>query len=114
MVSRSTLRATLFALLVSMLVVMGPGLFARAIEGGTPNQLLQVPRLRDLILENALTPPLTLMTLTFHGGVVRGDSYALLRITAALLGLLVFMFLTAAMWASMLTRLRSSASEVRE
>jgi hypothetical protein len=111
MASRTTLRATLFSLLVAMIVVMGPGLLLRAIDGRSMRGVNEAPEWYDLIAEYSFTPPVTLWTLTFHEDAIRSDPYAMLRIVAALFGLLIYIGATAAMWASMLRRLRESVSD---
>lgn len=111
MASRTTLRATLLSLLVAMVLVIGPGLLLRALEGHTLRGLNEAPEWYDLIAEYSFTPPVALWTLTFHEEALHSDPYVMLRIVAALFGLLVYMGATAVMWASMLRRLRESASD---
>jgi ABC-type transport system involved in multi-copper enzyme maturation permease subunit len=111
MASRTTLRATLFSLLSSMVMVMGPGLLMRAIEGHSAHGPNDAPIWYDLIVEYGFTPPLTLWTLTFHGDAVQNDRYAMLRIVAALVGLLFYIGITALMWVSMLRRLRGITAD---
>lgn len=115
MMSRTTLRATLFTLLTSLVLVLGPGLLMRAIDGRPPSGrgVWDVPAWSDLILEYGFTPPLTLWTLAFNGDSVHDDPYTMLRIVSALIGLLAYVLVTVGMWASMLYRFRGLRNEER-
>jgi ABC-type transport system involved in multi-copper enzyme maturation permease subunit len=108
MISRTTLRSTLFTLLAAMIMVIGPGLLSRALDP-MPVRVgadADVPDLHMLILDDALTPPITLWTLCYSAGRIEQQPYAMLRLTAAVSGLLFYVGVTALMWISMLRRLR--------
>jgi hypothetical protein len=109
MISRTTLRATLFTLLSAIVMVIGPGLLARAVEtapvrlGGD-----EAPDVHVLILDYGLTPPITMWTLCYNSGDLRQHPYGMLRLVAALCGLLCYVLLTVLMWVSMMHRLREA------
>jgi ABC-type transport system involved in multi-copper enzyme maturation permease subunit len=109
MISRTTLRATLFTLLSALIMVIGPGLLARALETA-PVRLTgdDAPDVHVLILDYGLTPPITMWTLCYNSGDLRQHPYGTLRLIAALCGLLVYVLLTVLMWVSMMHRLREA------
>lgn len=103
--SRTTLRATLFTMLGAIVLIIGPGFFAtmfgldRASGSFTWDALLA---------EHALTPSVTLWTLSFHTGELSTDDpLPFLKICAAIFGLHLYLLLTVVMWVSLLTRLRA-------
>lgn len=117
-VSRSTLRATLFTLLGAIVLILGPGFFGKTL--GLDAFAGKNPTWDALLAEQALMPGLTLWTLSFHSGDLIGDGPSPLgdpqtfdRISAAVFGLHLYLFLAGALWVSMLTRLRGERQEGR-
>src|SRR5262249_3017053 len=83
MISRTSLRSTLFTLLTSLVMVLGPGLLARAIEGRSLTNRTDVDW-GELVVDVGLTPPVTLWTLAFNAHSLRQMPDGMLRIVAAL------------------------------
>ena len=108
MVSRTTLRATMFTLLASLVFIVGPGLYMKTVGGRSFSRLGAEPAWDELLLDHGLTPPVNLWTLSFHTGDFKdGDPEPIARIMASLVGLHFYMLLIVILWASMLYRLRS-------
>ena len=106
LVSRTTLRATLFTLLGAVLLILGPGVLAKMFGidwfGGKRETW------DELLIDHALMPSLTLWTLSFHGGELTGDDpLPFQRISAAVFGLHFYLLVAVTLWLSMVSRLRA-------
>jgi ABC-type transport system involved in multi-copper enzyme maturation permease subunit len=106
-VIHTTLRSTLFTILATLVVVLGPGILVRM--GGT--DLTRPPaggslQWHALIAEYALTPSATLKALTFReADFYQGDRLVTtVHVLAAIAGLHVYMAFTGLLWLSMRAR----------
>lgn len=105
LVSRSTLRATLFTSLAAIVLVIGPGSFVKMFG---VNSVRAAPTWDVLLSEHALIPPHALWTLSFHTGELLADDASRMEaICAALAGVHLYMLLTVIMWISLVRRLRA-------
>jgi ABC-type transport system involved in multi-copper enzyme maturation permease subunit len=101
--SKTSLRANLFTLLTTLLVLTGPGSifsmsFAPAVTFGLPANLKEWG---TLFAEYGLGPPTTLWTLTFRSADLldtRDGEMQFARIVAALVGLHLYIALSMIMW----------------
>lgn len=111
-VSGSTMRASLFTLLVTLLVLAVPGAVTTA--GSSVVTLASQQPFADwnsLVLEYGLSPPATFSVLTFHSAdLLRGDDSirAFARILAAVIGLHCYLAATVVLWILTRARLRSA------
>jgi ABC-type transport system involved in multi-copper enzyme maturation permease subunit len=105
----STMRATLFTLLVGLLFILGPGFMARAVVGGTYYGSYQALNWNILLLDYGLTPPLTMWTLAFRTEDFQQvpDVLPVARFLSAAAGLQIYLILTGILWHSAAARLRA-------
>jgi ABC-type transport system involved in multi-copper enzyme maturation permease subunit len=109
-VNRTTLRSTLFTILATLVVVLGPGLLVRMggadLSRSTPTASLQW---NALIGEYALTPSATLRALTFRNADFRkGDRLVTtVHVLVAIGGLHLYVAFTGLLWLSMRARFRA-------
>ena len=112
-VYQASLRANLFTLLATLLILAGPGVIF-TVSGSSslvPSSVREVPW-GVLLAESGLSPLNTLWTLTFSSADLLDRQTAEMvfaRIFAAILGLHLFMVLTAYLW--VLTRARFRAEK---
>jgi ABC-type transport system involved in multi-copper enzyme maturation permease subunit len=107
--TRSTLRSTLFTVLATLVVILGPGVLVRmggASLSQSPAESLQWD---VLIGDYALTPSATLRVLTFRtADLQRGDQLVpTIHRLAAIGGLHFYMIVTGILWLSMRTRFQA-------
>src|SRR5262249_17807980 len=107
--THSTLRATLFTVLATLLIILGPGMLVRMAGAGLSQSLLEPLRWDLMVGDYALTPSATLRTLTFRTADLRaGDRLVpTVQILAAVAGLHLYMVGTGILWLSMRARFQA-------
>jgi ABC-type transport system involved in multi-copper enzyme maturation permease subunit len=107
--NRTTLRSTLFTILATLVVILGPGMLVRL--GGADLARSSSGSLQwdALIGEYGLTPSATLRVLTFRtADLQKGDRWILtVRLLSAVGGLHLYMAVTGLLWLSMRARFQA-------